>query len=125
MELDEEKKICVKCDLMQAQFRIAELLIKKKYANEKENRNTNTTANNDVDVSQAEKDEPKVKKLKKEDSPARVIGSNVTYLNRYSNKVETGTYLGSKNARLKLSIIQNNIQRFISIEPKFIIETDI
>lgn len=52
----------------------------------------------------------------------REIGCRMRYLNKFSNTVETCTYIGMKNDKLKCSIGRANKQRFILIENKHVVD---
>lgn len=64
---------------------------------------------------------PAAKKMKSNASQEdRSFGSQIKYLNRYTNKVEVGTYMGVKDKKLKISIKKNNQQKFIFIDEDYI-----
>lgn len=71
-------------------------------------------------------EEPKEKRPKTEEktnlTPVRDIGSKMRYLNKFSNEVESGTFVGFKGKKLKCSILKGGRQVFIAVDEQYLVE---
>lgn len=66
--------------------------------------------------------EPLSKKIKAE--AKRSIGTKLKYLNKFSNNVESCTYLGMANGKLRCSIVKGRKQRFIFIDENHVVNNE-
>lgn len=115
-----DSKICMQCENTLLKFRKMERKLKSIYGKNVQASSSKESVQSPVqELPNAQT--PAIKRSKTDEQPPREIGSGIQYLNKFSNKVETGTYLGLKGEKIKCCIKKGQRQHFIYIDEDHIV----